>query len=420
MFLERSTASLRTNTASVAALVTLILLSSIYYSPIIHVSGGVSPNQAAIQNFSLTEWRVPTAGAGPSGIGVDALGKIWVTENLTSKIARFDPANNNFTEWNIPTSSSQPGKVFVKQTTVSGANVTEVFFTEYASNKIARFNASNNSFTEWQLPTGSNPVGIYVDEHTDVWFTESGRDIIGRLTPGNSNLTEWTLPGATTTSGSPLLKPWGIYVQVVTSPFGYSNRFIWFTEFANSKIGRLEANSNSLTLWDLNSLALGSYRPTDIASAVVNGFTRAVFASENSNKISILGNETGGSSIYEEALIVTGSAGPEAVTFDSSRSAIWFVENHAGNIANFNTTSILTPQLIGPLTALSLPPSNSNPAPHLRQQPSVWHPSLRRPEYPGALKFRVLHSPPRSAFIKVRSTGSLNIDFQMLLRDPAP
>jgi streptogramin lyase len=337
------------NIGSVAALVTLILLSSTYYSPLMPaVSGGVSPNQAIIQNFSLTEWGVPTVGAGPAGIGVDALGKIWVTENSTSKIARLDPANDNFTEWNVPTSGSQPGKVFVKQITVSGANVTEMFFTEYASNKIGRFNASNNSFTEWQLSTGSNPVGIYVDEQTDVWFTESGRDIIGRLTPSNNSLTEWTLPGATTTPGSPLLKPWGIYVQVVTSIFGYSNRFIWFTEFANNKIGRLEANSNSLTLWDLNSLGLGSYQPTDITLAVINGFTRAVFANANSNKISILGNETGGSSLYEESLIVTGSAAPEAVTFDSSRSAIWFVENNAGNIANFNTTSILTPQLLAP------------------------------------------------------------------------
>lgn len=354
---KRSNGSSRTNAASVAALVAIILLSSLYYSPIMPVvSGAVSPNQAAIQNFSLTEWSVPTVGAAPAGIGVDALGRIWVTENLTSKIASFNPDNNSFTEWTVPTSSSQLGKVFVKQITVSGANVTMVFFTEYASNKIAQFNTSNNSFTEWQLPSGSNPAGIYVDEQTSIWFTESGRDIIGRLTPSNNSLTEWTLPGATSTPGSPLLKPWGIYVQLITSPFGYSNRFIWFTELANNKIGRLEANSNSLTLWDLNSLGLGSYQPTDITLAVINGFTRAVFASENSNKISILGNETGGSSTYEEALIVTGSSIPEAVTFDSSRSAIWFVENNAGNIANFNTTSILTPQLFGP-TYCTIPPT---------------------------------------------------------------
>ena len=206
MPLERLTGSSRTNAASAAALVALILLSGIYYSSTVPVaSGGVSPNQAAIQSFSLTEWGVPTAGAGPAAISVDALGKIWVTENSTSKIARFDPTNNNFTEWSVPTSSSQPNRIFVKQILVSSTNVTEVFFTEYVSNKIARFNASNDSFTEWQLPTGSNPFSIYVDEQSNVWFTESGRDIIGRLTPSNNSLTEWTLPGATTTPGSPRL-----------------------------------------------------------------------------------------------------------------------------------------------------------------------------------------------------------------------
>jgi streptogramin lyase len=394
---ERLTRSSRTNAAWVAALVALILLSNIYSSTMPVVSGSLSPNQAPIQNFSLTEWGVPTAGAGPAGIGVDGLGKIWVTENSTSKIARFDPASNTFTEWNVPTSGSQPGKVFVKQITVSGANVTEVFFTENASNKIALFNASNNSYTEWQLPTGSSPVGIYVDEQSDIWFTESGRDIIGRLTPSTNELTEWTLPGATTAPGSPLLEPWGIYVQLVTRT-GYSNRFIWFTEFLNNKIGRLEANSNRLTLWDLNSLGLGSYQPTDITFAVINGFTRAVFANENSNRISILGNETGGGSFYEEALIVTTSAEPQAVTFDSSRSAVWFVEKNAGNIAGLNTTSIQTPQLLTPTYCTMAPTSGSPSCP----TPATTTQSLAATtQTPGVSGSSTVQNPALSSLISV-------------------
>lgn len=349
---------------SVGALVVLILLSSIsinHFGATTYVSASLSPNQAtAIQQFSLAEWTLPTAGGGPVGIAIDPVGKIWTTENSTAKIARFDPATNDFVEWDVPTGNSGPRNIFAKQVTVSGVNVTQVFFTEYASNKIARFDSSTNNFTEWQLPVGSSPVGIYVDENTDIWFTESGRDIIARLSPSTGNLTEWTLPSATSTPGSPVLKPWGIFVRVVSTAGG-TNRFVWFTETLGSKIGRLEANSNRLTLWDLNLLGLGSYQPTEIAPAVLQTLPVVVFASVNSNRISILGNDTGGGSVYEESLVATNSALPAGVTFDSSRNAIWFAETRAGNIANLNTTTILAQQLFTPAYC-SISPASGSPA----------------------------------------------------------
>jgi streptogramin lyase len=237
--------------------------------------------------------------------------------------------------------------------------VTQVFFTEYASNKIARFDTSNNNFTEWQLPAGSKPIGLYVDENADIWFTESGRDVIGRLTPSTSSLTEWILPGATSTPGSPNLKPWGIYVQVVIPQLGGSNRFVWFTESSNNKIGRLEANSNRLTLWDLNSLGLGSYQPTEITLGTLGGLPVAVFANTNANRISVLGNDTGGGSVYRESLIPTNAAQPQGVAFDPSRNAFWFAENNVGNIANLNTTSTFVPQLLSPVYCTIAPAAGS-------------------------------------------------------------
>ena len=241
--------------------------------------------------------------------------------------------------------------------------MTQVFFTEFASDKIARFDTSTNNFTEWQLPTGSKPVGIYVDENGDIWFTESGRDIIGRLTPSTNSLTEWSLPGATATPGVPALEPWGIYIQVVSSPTAFTpnstNRFVWFTELLNNKIGRLEANSNRLTLWDLGSLGQGVYEPTEITIGTVSGLPVAVFANINSNRISILGNDTAGGSTYEDALVTTPGAIPEGVAFDSARNAFWFAENNAGAIANLNTTTTFTPQLLTPTYCTIVPAAGS-------------------------------------------------------------
>lgn len=311
----------------------------------------------SIQKFDLSEWTVPTSASQPYGIGVDTNGRAWFTENATNKLARFDSSNNNFTEWSITTPNSQPRNVFVKLVTLPNASVTQIFFTEFASNKIARFDSSTNNLTEWALPVGSNPAGIYVDENNDVWFTESGRDIIGRLTPGTSHLMEWTLPGATSTPGSPSLKPWGIYIQVVPRP-SYSNRFVWFTENLGNKIGRLEVTSNRLTIWDLASLGFGSYQPTDLTIGVFQTLPVAIITNTN-NKISVLGNDTGGGSLYQETELPSLASGPMGLTYDSPRNAAWFAENSVANIASLNTTNVLAGQLFTPTYCTIAPQSGS-------------------------------------------------------------
>jgi streptogramin lyase len=351
----------RGNLSLVGIFTALIILSTL--APIQSISAATIQSNvhteavSPIQKFSLTEWTVPTSAAGPFGIGTDTNGRVWLTENATNKLARFDPSNNNFTEWNVTTPNSQPRNIFVKQVTVGTLSVTQVFFTEFAANKIARFDSSTNNLTEWVLSAGSNPTSIYVDEKNDIWFTESGRDIVARLITNTNTLTEWTLPGATTTAGSPLLEPSGIYVQVVTRPT-YSNRFVWFTETLGNKIGRLEVTSNVLTIWDLSKLGLGSYSPTDIIQGVYQTLPVAIIT-DVSNKISVLGNDTGGGSLYQETVLPSLNSGPMGLAYDSPRNAAWFAENNVGKIANLNTTSVLAGQLLTP-TYCTMPPQTGS------------------------------------------------------------
>jgi streptogramin lyase len=291
-------------------------------------------------SFSLNEWNVPTPAAGPWGITTDQFGKIWFTENVTSKLASYDPTTNNFTEWSIPGAGS-PRYVFTKQAPMDvsgGMNVTRVYFTAYSSNQIGYFNSWNGTFYEWQLPPGSNPVGVFVDANDTIWFTESGRDVIGRLTPSTNQLTEWTLPSATGTAGSPNLKPWGIYVQSALSGqfHNITDRYVWFTELANNAIGRLQVTNNLLVIWDLNSLNIIpglKYGPMDIT---VDGSTpgNVIFSASTGDRISILQNCGTACTGYTEYVMPsrTSIAKPTSIDFDSSRGAVWFTEYNAGII----------------------------------------------------------------------------------------
>ena len=336
-----------------AALIILSTLSSVSTSAATTSAGVHVQAVSPIQKFSLTEWNVPTASSKPYGIGVDTNGKVWLTENVTNKLARFDPTNNNFTEWNITTPTSQPRNVFVKLFTTPNASHTLIFFTEFGSSKIARFDPASNNLTEWALTAGSNPAGIYVDDNYDVWFAESGRDVIGRLTPSTGHLTEWTLPGASVTPGSPNLKPWSVYVQTVQRP-AYTNRFVWFTEMLGNKIGRLEVTSNRLTLWDMSTLGIGAYLPGDLTIGIFQTLPVAIITNGN-NKVSLLGNDTGGGSLYQETTLPSLNAAAMGLTYDASRNAAWFAENNVGNIANLNTTNVLAGALFSPTYCTILP-----------------------------------------------------------------
>ncbi len=352
--------------ALITGLIILSTIASMFLTPAAAAVAPASPSNihteavTSIKKFALSEWTVPTSASQPYGIGVDTNGRVWFTENATNKLARFDPTDNNFTEWNITTPNSQPHNVFVKLVKLTNTSVTQIFFTEFGANKIARFDSSTNNLTEWTLPVGSNPAGIYVDNNNDIWFAESGRDIIARLTPSTSHLTEWALPGATSTPGTPLLKPWGIYVQVVTTP-SYSNRFVWFTETLGNQIGRIEVTSNRLTTWALTGLG---HQPTDLAIAVYQTLPVAIFTDAN-NFISVLGNDTGGGSEYYETAggLPSLNAGPMGVAYDSPRNAAWFAENNVGNIANLNVSiaSIFAGQLFTP-TYCTIAPQAGSPS----------------------------------------------------------
>jgi streptogramin lyase len=322
--------------------------------------------------FSLNEWNVPTPGAGPWGITIDDQGKIWFTENVTNRIARFDPTNNNFTEWNIPGGGS-PRYVFTRQFVFGGKNVIRVYFTEYSSNKIAYFNSWNGTFYEWQLPAGSNPVGIYVESNstgpTDgnfrIWFTESGRDVIGLLSPATNTLTEWTLPGATSTPGTPLLEPWGIYVQPILSGqyHNETDSYVYFAETANNAIGRLQVHSpqNLLLTWDLNSLGIIpglKYGPTDIfVDSTSPG--NVIFSGSLGDRISVLQNCGSACSGYTEYALPsrTFTAKPTSVKMDSSHGVYWFTEYNSGVIADVDSTNPGNQAFVPTVSQCIIPPT---------------------------------------------------------------
>lgn len=62
----------------------------------------------------------------------DSSGKLWVTEWFAGKLARFDPATEEWKEWALPGDNPQPYAVFVDETDA-------LWVTDFGANTILRF-----------------------------------------------------------------------------------------------------------------------------------------------------------------------------------------------------------------------------------------------------------------------------------------
>jgi streptogramin lyase len=171
----------------------------------------------AIGAQGVTEFAIPTAGAGLTAITAGPDGNIWFTESLVNKIGRISP-DGVITEFPIPTTDSQPIDIVASP---DG----NLWFTELAGNKIGRITTAGVT-TEFALPGEilgpSGPGHIAAGPDGNLWFVESSTDKIGRMTTAGV-LTEFPLPPSTFAFG------------IASGPDGN----LWFTGYYSSTIGRM-------------------------------------------------------------------------------------------------------------------------------------------------------------------------------------
>jgi streptogramin lyase len=124
---------------------------------------------------TITEFPIPTAGAGPVGIAAGPDGALWFTESNANQIGRVT-TTGSFSEFPVPTAGSVPRRIAAGP---DGA----LWFTEHSVNKIGRVTTAG-SFSEFPIPTADSfPEGITAGPDGALWFTAGNANKIGRLDP---------------------------------------------------------------------------------------------------------------------------------------------------------------------------------------------------------------------------------------------
>jgi virginiamycin B lyase len=171
----------------------------------------------------VTEYPVPNMGTAAIHSAVPAPdGSVWLTEQGSDKLGRWDPATKTITEY-----PDSVGKHTVRVDPKTGM--------VWSTGAMTVFDPKTEKFTH--IPEVPTCYGIALDQQGNAWFTEltaSGK--VGMVDAKTLKVTKYTLP---TANGRPRR------IQVD------DNGIVWFAEFDSGKIGRLDPKTGAITEFQL-------------------------------------------------------------------------------------------------------------------------------------------------------------------------
>jgi len=209
----------------------------------------------------MTEYPVPNMGTAAIHSAVPHPdGSVWLTEQGSNKLGRWDPRTKEITEYQ-DTVGKHTVRIDPKTGMVWSTGALSVFdpktkqfthipevptcygialdhegnawFTELTqTGKVGKVDAKTLAVTKYTLPTvNGRPRRIEVDDKGIVWFGEFDAGRIGRLDPKTGAITEFQLPG-------PQPTPYALGVD--------RDGMVWYSSEYMDVIGRLDPNTGKV------------------------------------------------------------------------------------------------------------------------------------------------------------------------------
>ena len=236
-------------------------------------SRGAGPG-ANVSELKVTikEWTVPTKGAHPHDPAVGADGALWFTEQMTNKIGRLDPKSGAFKEYPLKLEDSGPhGLVSDREG--------NIWFTGNFKGYIGKLDPKTGTVTEYKIPDpkGEDPHTAVFDSQGTLWFTLQVANMVGRLDPRSGKIDLKKAPTADShpygiainSKGIPIfcefatnkmakIDPQTMEITEYVLPQGArprrmaidSNDRVYFTDFSEGHLGRLDLTSGAVKMWD--------------------------------------------------------------------------------------------------------------------------------------------------------------------------
>jgi virginiamycin B lyase len=225
---------------------------------------------AGAAQVSFREWQVPTSGSRPHDPLATPDGAIWYTGQMANTLGRLDPATGAIKEYQLPTPSSGPHGL-------ADDKDGHIWFTANFAGYIGELDPNTGGVKEYPLPdpAARDPHTLLFDRDGVLWFTVQNADMIGRLDPKTGAVKLVTI-------ATPNARPYGMALStdgqaVFFDLFGtnkiasidrhsmtikeyplpdsgsrprriaVSGDFVWYSDYARGRLGRLEPNTGKVT-----------------------------------------------------------------------------------------------------------------------------------------------------------------------------
>ena len=185
--------------------------------------GQIFRYNSANQTFDVFD--LPQELNSPVGIALDNSSNLWITDHGTSLFFRFNPRDRNITEFVTSKASERifggkepsPVGAYTLPYWIYDADDDSLWFNEHTGNKIAHFIPSNSTLIEYWIPSQNKLFSQCSPENT--------------IPCGIANVMQLSV-GKINSSGS------------ISDQKNDTNSQVWFTEWSENKIGRIETEKN--------------------------------------------------------------------------------------------------------------------------------------------------------------------------------
>jgi streptogramin lyase len=254
-----------------------------------------------------TEYDLPRATVEPHDVVVDADGIVWYSSFGEQNLGRLDPATGKVTEF--PVEVHKPGF----PTGLLGLRADRdgnLWLGNMYQATIARFDRKTQKFTTWKLPPDRNidaaqinmvsPQHAYVDGK--VWTQNNGFAGVHRL-----DVASGTIETFEPFKNAPKGEPHNIYDVI---PDSANNA--WFTDFRQRHIGRIDAKTGEVKLFEIPTPASAPRR------GMMDAGDRLWFGEYRGDRIAMLDTKSGE---FKEWKLETRWASPYDVAIDRNGEA---------------------------------------------------------------------------------------------------
>ena len=212
----------------------------------------VVPAQAEVT--FLNAWGTYGIGNGqfdtPTGIAVGPTGRVYIVDQLNSRVQRFSVEGAYETEWGgIGTADGS----FNSPEGIAISPTGQVFVADRNNDRIQRFDADGTFETKWGVTGSGNggflsPYGVSVNSSGKVYVVDSNNDRIQRFKSDGTFETKW---GSSGSGDGQFLVP----IDVALGPTGQ----VYVTDFSADRIQRFSSVGTFETKWGSSGTGGGSF-----------------------------------------------------------------------------------------------------------------------------------------------------------------